>query len=75
MNHLPKTAQPVWLRKTNIRLADEISIIWRLHTRASSKQAPDAVGWSEVTLLPRLIMHMALMLGVGESEKACSWIS
>ena len=75
MNHLPETAQPVWLRKTNIRLADEISIIWRLHTRASSKQAPDAVGWSEVTLLPRLIMHMTLMLGVGEIEKACRAIS
>lgn len=75
MNHLPKTAQPVWLRKTNIRLADKISIIWRLHTRASSTQAPDAVGWSEVTLLPRLIMHMTLILGVGESEEASSWIS
>ena len=75
MNHLPKTAQPVWLRKTNIRLADEISITWRLHVRASFMQAPNAAGWSETTLLPRLIMHMTLMLGVGESEKACSWIS
>lgn len=75
MNHLPETAQPVWLRKTNIRLADEISITWRLHVRASFMQAPNAAGWSETTLLPRLIMHMTLMLGVGEIEKACSAIS
>lgn len=75
MNHLPETAQPVWLRKTNIRLADEISITWRLHVRASFTQALDAVGWSETPLLPRLIMHMPLMLGAGEIEKACSAIS
>ena len=75
MNHLPKTAQPVWLRKTNIRLADEISITWRLHVSASFMQPPNAVGWSETTLLLRLIMHMTLMLGVGEIEKVCSAIS
>ena len=66
MYYLPKAAQPAVLRETDIRLPDEISITWRLHTSASLIPTPLPI--TEPILRPGLIMSMTFMLGI-ESDK------